>query len=272
MIGRRVVARANPLLPVMVCPVWPLGGAFCTVPVFGPRRVVTKLMDKDKASTVDEAEIARFSALAGEWWNPKGKFRPLHQINPLRLGFIKEEACRRFGRDLRSTDTFRGLRILDIGCGGGLLSEPLARLGGHVIGADASATNIEVAKLHAGEAGLAVDYRATTAEALAEAGERFDMVLAMEIVEHVPDMADFVRICASMLKPGGGRQRRFSLRSSVRSTCFAGCRAARTNGRNSSRRTNSGPPISRATSRRGGCRGWSSTRCVPSGRCRPIRT
>jgi 2-polyprenyl-6-hydroxyphenyl methylase/3-demethylubiquinone-9 3-methyltransferase len=165
--------------------------------------VVTKVTGKDKASTVDEAEIARFSALAGEWWNPKGKMRPLHQINPLRLGFIKEEACRRFGRDLRSTDTFAGLRVLDIGCGGGLLSEPVARLGGRVTGADASATNIEVAKLHAADSGLAIDYRATTAEALAGAGERFDVVLAMEIVEHVPDMAAFVGICASMLKPGG---------------------------------------------------------------------
>jgi 2-polyprenyl-6-hydroxyphenyl methylase/3-demethylubiquinone-9 3-methyltransferase len=156
-----------------------------------------------KVSTVDEAEVARFSAMAGEWWDPKGKFRPLHQINPLRLAFIKEEACRRFARDLKSTDTFRGLRVLDIGCGGGLLSEPIARLGGTVIGADASATNIEVAKLHAARSGLAIDYRATTAEDLAAAGERFDVVLAMEIVEHVPDMPAFVGISASMLKSGG---------------------------------------------------------------------
>jgi 2-polyprenyl-6-hydroxyphenyl methylase/3-demethylubiquinone-9 3-methyltransferase len=154
-------------------------------------------------STVDPEEIARFSRIAGEWWDPKGKFKPLHQINPLRLGFIKEEACRRFGRDMRSTDTFAGLRVLDIGCGGGLLSEPVARLGGKVLGADASATNIEVAKLHAGQSGLAIDYRATAAEDLAAAGERFDMILAMEIVEHVPDMPAFIAICAGMLKPGG---------------------------------------------------------------------
>ncbi|MGD9739586.1 MAG: bifunctional 2-polyprenyl-6-hydroxyphenol methylase/3-demethylubiquinol 3-O-methyltransferase UbiG [Bauldia sp.] len=161
------------------------------------------LDSQDKTSTVDEAEIARFSALAGEWWNPKGKFRPLHQINPLRLSFIKDEVCRRFGRDPRSLDTLKGLRVLDIGCGGGLLTEPVARLGGRVVGADASATNIEIAKLHAARTGLSIDYRATTAEDLAAAGERFDVVLALEIVEHVPDMAAFAAICAGMLRPGG---------------------------------------------------------------------
>lgn len=160
-------------------------------------------MPSTKASTVDPAEIARFSAMAGEWWDPKGKFRPLHQINPLRLSFIRDEVCRRFARDAKTTQVLAGLRVLDIGCGGGLLSEPLARLGGDIIGADASATNIEIAKLHAAETGLAIDYRATTAEALAEAGETFDIVLALEIVEHVPDMAAFVAICASMLRPGG---------------------------------------------------------------------
>lgn len=158
---------------------------------------------EDKTSTVDDAEIARFSAMASEWWNPQGKFRPLHQINPLRLGFIKQEVCRRFGRDLKSLDTLKGLSVLDIGCGGGILTEPIARLGGKVLGADASATNIEVAKLHAERSGLSIDYRATTAEALSEAGERFDVVLALEIVEHVPDMAAFVAICAGMVKPGG---------------------------------------------------------------------
>ncbi|MHA1559468.1 MAG: bifunctional 2-polyprenyl-6-hydroxyphenol methylase/3-demethylubiquinol 3-O-methyltransferase UbiG [Alphaproteobacteria bacterium] len=160
-------------------------------------------MSTERASTVDEAEVSRFTAMAGEWWDPKGKFRPLHQINPLRLTFIRDEICRRFGRSPKSTQTMAGLRILDIGCGGGLLSEPLARLGGDVIGADASATNIEVAKLHADQSGLAIDYRATTAEALAASGEHFDVVLALEIVEHVPDMPAFVEICAGMLRPGG---------------------------------------------------------------------
>ncbi len=160
-------------------------------------------MSQPHVSTVDPAEIARFSAMASQWWDPKGKFRPLHQINPLRLSFIRDEVCRRFARSAKTTQALAGLRVLDIGCGGGLLSEPLARLGGEIIGADASATNIEVAKLHAGEMGLAIDYRATTAEALAEAGETFDVVLALEIVEHVPDMAAFVAICAGMLRPGG---------------------------------------------------------------------
>lgn len=158
---------------------------------------------KDKASTVDEAEIARFSAIAGEWWDPTGKFRPLHQINPIRLAFIKEEICRRFGRDPLAVECIRDLRVLDIGCGGGLLSEPIARLGGDVVGADASGTNIAVARLHAERSGARVDYRATTAEALAEAGERFDLVLALEIVEHVPDMSAFISICAGMVNPGG---------------------------------------------------------------------
>jgi 2-polyprenyl-6-hydroxyphenyl methylase/3-demethylubiquinone-9 3-methyltransferase len=141
--------------------------------------------------------------MAGEWWDPKGKFRPLHQINPLRLAFIRDEVCRRFGRNSKTTRVLAGLRVLDIGCGGGLLSEPLARLGGGVIGADASATNIEIAKLHAEESGLDIDYRTTTAEALAEAKETFDVILALEIVEHVPDMPAFIAICAGMLRPGG---------------------------------------------------------------------
>jgi 2-polyprenyl-6-hydroxyphenyl methylase/3-demethylubiquinone-9 3-methyltransferase len=154
-------------------------------------------------TTVDQDEIAHFSAIADEWWAPKGKFAPLHRLNPIRIGFIKDEAARLFGRDMRDPRALAGLRVLDIGCGGGLLSEPMARLGADVVGADASATNIGVASLHAGEAGLSIDYRATTAEALAAAGERFDIVLAMEIVEHVADLDLFIRETASMVKPGG---------------------------------------------------------------------
>src|SRR5215470_19908615 len=118
------------------------------------------------APTVDEAELARFAALADEWWNPRGKMAPLHKFNPLRLGYIRDAACRRFGRDAKRLDCLAGLRMLDIGCGGGLLSEPLARLGAAVVGADPAEANIAAARLHAVESGLAVDYRATTAEAL----------------------------------------------------------------------------------------------------------
>src|SRR6266851_4816906 len=154
-------------------------------------------------STVDAGEVARFSALAAEWWNPRGKMGVLHKLNPVRLGFIKEAACRRFERDGKRLDCLTGLRILDIGCGGGLLCEPLARLGAAVVGADPAAANIAAAKLHAADAALAVDYRETTAEAMADAGERFDIVLAMEVVEHVADVTLFVRRCGEMVKPGG---------------------------------------------------------------------
>jgi 2-polyprenyl-6-hydroxyphenyl methylase / 3-demethylubiquinone-9 3-methyltransferase len=154
-------------------------------------------------STVDGDEVGRFSALAGEWWNPRGKMAVLHKFNPVRLGFIKEAACRHFERDAKGIDALAGLRILDIGCGGGLLSEPLARLRADVVGADPSEANIAAARLHASNEGLTVDYRATTAEALADAGERFDIVLAMEVVEHVADLGLFVQRCAEMVKPGG---------------------------------------------------------------------
>ncbi len=154
-------------------------------------------------STVDAAEVERFSALADEWWDPRGKMAVLHRFNPVRLGFIKEAACRHFERDGKRLDALEGLRILDIGCGAGILSEPLARLGATVVGADPAEPNIAAARLHAAAAGVTVDYRATTAEALADAGERFDIVLAMEVVEHVADLSLFVKRCAEMVKPGG---------------------------------------------------------------------
>jgi len=154
-------------------------------------------------STIDAAEVARFAALANTWWDPAGKMGMLHKFNPVRLGFIKEAACRRFRRDPKCLDSMAGLRVLDIGCGGGLLSEPIARLGAAVVGADPAEANIEAAKVHAGREGLSIDYRATTAEALADAGERFDVVLAMEVVEHVADLTLFVNRCAEMVKPGG---------------------------------------------------------------------
>jgi 2-polyprenyl-6-hydroxyphenyl methylase / 3-demethylubiquinone-9 3-methyltransferase len=154
-------------------------------------------------STVDAAEVERFSALAEEWWDARGKMAVLHKFNPVRLGFIKAAACRHFGRDGKRLDALTGLRILDIGCGGGILSEPLARLGAQVVGADPAEANIAAAKLHGEEAGVSVDYRATTAESLADAGERFNVVLAMEVVEHVADLSLFLKRCAEMVKPGG---------------------------------------------------------------------
>ncbi|MGB3390529.1 MAG: bifunctional 2-polyprenyl-6-hydroxyphenol methylase/3-demethylubiquinol 3-O-methyltransferase UbiG [Pseudaminobacter sp.] len=160
-------------------------------------------MAEPQRSTIDAAEVERFSALAAEWWDPNGKFRPLHKFNPVRLAYVRDQIAARFGRDSHAAKPFEGLRILDIGCGGGLLCEPMARLGAEVVGADASETNIEVAKLHAAEAGVSVDYRATTAEALAEAGEKFDVVLNMEVVEHVSDIDLFVSKCAEMVKTDG---------------------------------------------------------------------
>ena len=158
---------------------------------------------KPDRTTIDQSEVDRFSAMAAEWWSPTGKFRPLHKFNPVRLAYIKQKVCERFGRDINDPKAFKGLRFLDIGCGGGLLCEPMARMGAEIVGADASPVNIEVAKIHAAQSGVAVDYRAITAEALAEAGEKFDVVLNMEVVEHVADVDLFMEKCAAMVKPGG---------------------------------------------------------------------
>ncbi len=160
-------------------------------------------MAKAEKTTIDRAEVDRFSALAAEWWNPAGKFRPLHKFNPVRLTYIRDKLCAHFNRDPNASRPLEGLRLLDIGCGGGLLCEPMRRLGAEVVGADASETNIEVARIHAGQSGLDIDYRATTAEALAEDGEKFDVVLNMEVVEHVADVNLFIGKCAEMVKPGG---------------------------------------------------------------------
>jgi 2-polyprenyl-6-hydroxyphenyl methylase/3-demethylubiquinone-9 3-methyltransferase len=158
---------------------------------------------KARVSSVDEAEVERFSRPAPDWWDARGPMAALHKFNPVRLGYIRDQAAKRFGRDAKKLDSLKGLRMLDIGCGGGILSEPLARLGAQMVGADPSEENIAAASAHAQDSGLAIDYRATTAEALAAAGERFDVVLAMEVVEHVTDVAGFVATCASMVKPGG---------------------------------------------------------------------
>ena len=153
--------------------------------------------------TVDAEEVARFSRVAGEWWNPRGPMAALHKFNPVRLAYIRDRAAERFGRDPARLDSLAGLRILDIGGGGGILSEPLARLGAAVVGVDPSATNIAVARDHAARSGLAVDYRNAEAEALAAAGEAFDMVLAMEVVEHVTDVGRFIDLAAGMVKSDG---------------------------------------------------------------------
>ncbi|MFO7919535.1 bifunctional 2-polyprenyl-6-hydroxyphenol methylase/3-demethylubiquinol 3-O-methyltransferase UbiG [Rhodobacteraceae bacterium W635] len=155
------------------------------------------------ANTVDDAEIAKFEAMAAEWWDPKGKFAPLHRMNPVRLDYITRQIAAEFGRDLRDEKPFSGLRLLDIGCGGGLLSEPMARLGATVVGADAAARNIPVAEIHAEQSGLQIDYRHTTAEAMAAAGETFDVVLNMEVVEHVADPLAYLTACRQLLKQGG---------------------------------------------------------------------
>ena len=154
-------------------------------------------------STIDPAEVAKFEAMAAEWWDPNGKFKPLHMLNPCRLDYITQQIAAEYDRNLTESNAFDGLRILDIGCGGGLLAEPMARLGATVVGADAAERNIPVAQVHAAQSGLLIDYRHTTAEAMAEAGEQFVVVLNMEVVEHVADPLMYLTACQQLLKPGG---------------------------------------------------------------------
>ena len=156
-----------------------------------------------ETTSINPAEIAKFEAMAAEWWNPQGKFKPLHMLNPCRLDYIVTQIAAEYGRDTTAKSPFAGLRILDIGCGGGLLSEPMATLGADVVGADAAPRNIPVAQLHARQSGLVIDYRITTAEDMASSGEQFDVVLNMEVVEHVADPQAYLTACQRLLKPGG---------------------------------------------------------------------
>ncbi|MFM2043733.1 MAG: hypothetical protein RLY86_2309 [Pseudomonadota bacterium] len=154
-------------------------------------------------TTIDPGEIARFSAIAAEWWDPKGKFRPLHKFNPVRLAWLRDTICRHMGRDPLSPLPLQGIRIVDVGCGGGLIAEPLARLGATVVGIDAAERNVKTAAAHAAETGVDVDYRATTAEDLVATGDRFDVVCALEIVEHVADVDLFLSAVTALARPGG---------------------------------------------------------------------
>ena len=154
-------------------------------------------------TTVDDEEVARFSAMADEWWDPTGKFKPLHKFNPIRLGYIRDRLCAHFGRDPRSLTPLDGLTLLDVGCGGGLISEPLARMGATVTGIDASEKNIGTARAHAARGDLEIDYRCTTAEDLLAAGETFDIVLSLEVVEHVADVDLFLDSCTALVRDGG---------------------------------------------------------------------
>lgn len=155
------------------------------------------------SASVDPSEVAHFSAMAATWWDPNGPFKPLHNLNPTRIKYARDSLCRHFNRDIEGDLPLKGLRLLDIGCGGGLLSEPLTRLGATMVGADAAEKNIKTAQTHADEMGLDIDYRHITAEALADAGEKFDAILNMEVIEHVADIPSFLGACHSLLKDEG---------------------------------------------------------------------
>jgi len=154
-------------------------------------------------TSIDQAELDKFTAMAAEWWDPVGKFKPLHKLNPVRLRYIREKACKHFGLDGESRQPLEGLNLVDIGCGGGLLCEPMARLGANVTGIDPGLENISVAQNHSGPQGLNIDYQAISAEELLEAGKTYDIVLNMEVVEHVADVALFIGSCAGLVRPGG---------------------------------------------------------------------
>lgn len=165
--------------------------------------MMEKQIEKPLDDSVDVTEIEKFSALADEWWDPEGSFKPLHKLNPTRLAFIRDRICGRFKRDANNPKPLEGLQIADVGCGGGLLTEPMARLGASVTGLDASEKNILTARNHAKRMGLQIDYRYSTVEAAAAAGESYDVVLNMEVVEHVANVDGFLRASCELVAPGG---------------------------------------------------------------------
>lgn len=155
-----------------------------------------------QAASIDDAEIAKFSAMAEEWWDVNGKFKPLHRLNPTRIAYIRDKVAAHYNRDISKPYPLKGISIVDIGCGGGLLSEPMARLGASVTGIDASEKNIQISSLHAEQEEITVDYRHTSAESLAAEGAGYDVVLVMEIIEHVADVESFMRAVTQLAKPG----------------------------------------------------------------------
>ena len=159
--------------------------------------------DSNARANVDPAEVERFARIAGEWWDPAGKFAPLHRLGPARMTFLRDRLAAHFARRLPAPRPLAGLSVLDIGCGGGLVAEPLSRLGASVTGIDPASDNIAAARAHAATSGLAIDYRAITAEAVAAGGATFDAVLCLEVVEHVPDPAAFIALASGLVRPGG---------------------------------------------------------------------
>jgi len=156
-----------------------------------------------RAASISDAEIDHFSQHAEDWWNPDGVFRPLHKLNPVRLAYIRDRACAHFGRDAESRPSLKGLKILDVGCGGGLVTEPLARLGGAVTGIDGSENTIAIATRHAKASRLSIDYKVASVEELTKKKTRYDLITALEVVEHVADVDSFLKALAALLKPGG---------------------------------------------------------------------